>query len=348
MKRIVSIIIAIVMVTGIAFASTSIIRVGNSKLKVTTSEGRVIQINPLIEIGGWNVKSGNVEVVNNSFTMPATDVEIEALTKTIELTYDTTEQLTKTLKMQTTDKIIVDWGDGVKESCSASPSQDQILSHTYSTAGSYNVKLYGNDNITYLWCEGQKVSAIDLLNAKSLRTLWCKNNQLTELNVENCTELEQIFYFSNNINTINLANNLKLLELDCAANGVTTLALENNVALRKLWCGANFLDSLELNNNTELVYLACENNRLSSLNLSNNTKIENLYCGGNLLTELDISDITELDSMCCVQSSMNTLYVNETQNSMTISDETSCCATGALDSSNDTIHKHANTTVSVK
>ena len=84
-----------------------------------------------------------------TFTMPAQAVTLEAIYEIISLEWDTTGQLAKTLKLKTTNETIIDWGDGIKETYPASPSEEQTVSHTYTTEGNYTVKLGGNNNITF-------------------------------------------------------------------------------------------------------------------------------------------------------------------------------------------------------
>ena len=67
------------MVTEIAFGYVSTIRVGGFGGWATSEEGSVVRITPKVEIEGWDVKSGNVTVTDNQFTMPGADVEIEGI-----------------------------------------------------------------------------------------------------------------------------------------------------------------------------------------------------------------------------------------------------------------------------
>jgi len=46
-----------------------------------------------------------------------------------------------------------------------------------------------NTALTYLWCDNNKISELDLSNNTELRILWCTDNQLTGLNISNNTNL---------------------------------------------------------------------------------------------------------------------------------------------------------------
>ena len=80
MKRIVSIIIALVFLINTTFAYTVKINVKGVDVVVTGEVGNTIEIEAkLPEIVGWNIKSGNVTITDNTFVMPEGDVEIEAI-----------------------------------------------------------------------------------------------------------------------------------------------------------------------------------------------------------------------------------------------------------------------------
>ena len=83
MKRILSIIISLILITGIALAYTTTIKANGIGLIVTTTPGSTVTITPKTsEITGWEVEEGTTTVVNNEFVMPEENVVINAKTGT--------------------------------------------------------------------------------------------------------------------------------------------------------------------------------------------------------------------------------------------------------------------------
>ena len=72
--------------------------------------------------------------------------------------------------------------------------------------------------LTYLDCQYNKLTAIDLSKNTALKTLICNNNQLK---------------------TLDLSKNVSLNSVDCNTNQLTTLALGNNSSLQNVNCANN-------------------------------------------------------------------------------------------------------------
>ena len=71
MKKLLSIFIALMFLVNTTLAYTVKITVKGVDLVVTGEVGNTIEIEKkLPEIVGWNVKSGNIEIINNTFVMP--------------------------------------------------------------------------------------------------------------------------------------------------------------------------------------------------------------------------------------------------------------------------------------
>ena len=80
MKKLVSILLAVLMIVNTALAYTSTVQVKGIGISVTSDENVEIEITPKTsEITGWTVKTGNTTVVNNKFIMPSGDVVIEGV-----------------------------------------------------------------------------------------------------------------------------------------------------------------------------------------------------------------------------------------------------------------------------
>ena len=120
--------------------------------------------------------------------------------------------------------------------------------------------------------------------------LYCDNNQLTYLDVSNNTALKYLVCYNNPLTTLDVCNNTALTVLNCGNNQLTTLDVSNNAALTGLNCDGNQLTTLDVSNNTALTELSCVNNQLTDLDVSNNTALKNLNCYGNPLQSVTISE----------------------------------------------------------
>ena len=117
-----------------------------------------------------------------SFEMPSNDVTLIAvLDDNIRViwAWDTTDDLTKTISLKTTGQSTIDWGDGQVSNIISSTSKF-TLSHTYATAGNYNVVMDG-DKVTYLDISDKKVTAFTTEGAVALNELFIYNNEFTTL-----------------------------------------------------------------------------------------------------------------------------------------------------------------------
>ena len=114
--------------------------------------------------------------------------------------------------------------------------------------------------LTYLDCNGNQLTTLDVSNNTSLTTLWCNGNQLT---------------------TLDVSKNTALTYLDCDVNQLTALDVSKNTALTSLFCEENQLTTLDVSNNTALEQLRCSENQLTALDVSKNTALTELECESN-------------------------------------------------------------------
>jgi hypothetical protein len=127
----------------------------------------------------------------------------------------------------------IDWDDSVVEPRTGIGTAE-IISHTYATAGTYNVSITSDDDV-HGW----------------FRQFHCNNNQLTALDVSTATGLWTLYCNDNPLGTLNVSSNKELLELRCTNTGLTTLYLNENTELKDLICNDNLLDALNVDNNTK-------------------------------------------------------------------------------------------------
>ena len=128
--------------------------------------------------------------------------------------------------------------------------------------------------LTYLYCNGNQLTSLDLSLNTALTFLVCQNNQLISLDVSGCNALNELY---------------------CYDNQLTSLDVSGCTALPELYCYDNQLTSLDVSGCTALTKLYCYDNQLTCLNLKNgnNLNFENLYTFDNpnlTCIEVDIAD----------------------------------------------------------
>ncbi len=89
-----------------------------------------------------------------------------------------------------------------------------------------------------------------------LTYLDCQGNQLTALDVSNNPALTELYCYSNKLTALDVSNNPALTVLWCYNNKFTALDVSNNPALTVLWCNHNQLTGLDVSNNTALTNLS--------------------------------------------------------------------------------------------
>jgi len=163
---------------------------------------------------------------------------------------------------------------------------------------------------TFLFCEWNNLTSLDLSNNTALTSLACGRNQLTTLNVSNNTFLTVLRCVYNQLSTLDVSNNTSLTELLCSMNQLSLLDVSNNTALISLYCHTNQLTSLDVSNNTALISLICHTNQLTLLDISNNTALTSLSCTSNQLTTLDVINHTALTVLWCGINQLTSLDIS--------------------------------------
>ncbi|MCH7535071.1 MAG: T9SS type A sorting domain-containing protein, partial [Bacteroidetes bacterium] len=142
--------------------------------------------------------------------------------------------------------------------------------------------------LTYLNCQSNSLTSLDVTSNTALTDLNCRSNSLTSLDVTSNTALTYLNCRSNSLTSLDVSNNTALTDLNCTWNSLTGLNVTNNTALTWLGCSWNSLTGLDVSQNTALTYLDCEFNSLTSLDVSYNTALTTLWCYDNSLTSLDL------------------------------------------------------------
>ena len=165
--------------------------------------------------------------------------------------------------------------------------------------------------LTYLFCNNNQLTSLDVSGCTALTMLLCDGNQLTSLDVSNHAILQQLSCYKNQLTSLDVSKNTELWRLDCSDNQLTDLDMSGCTTLTYLYCSGNRLTSLDVSNNTALEELSCENNRLTSLDVSNHTILRQLSCNSNQLTNLNVSGCTALTSLLCNNNQLTSLNTSD-------------------------------------
>lgn len=183
-----------------------------------------------------------------------------------------------------------------------------------------------------LYCDFNKLTALDVSENAALKELKCSNNRLTKLDVSNhteltyldcqiqtedneyvlttlnvsgCTKLETLNFFNSGIEKVDISTNTALTSLNCSGNKLTELDISKNTELEMLDCGGNLLTALDVTKHAKLERLYCESNKLTKLDVIGNTELTQLQCFENLLTgTLDVSRNTKLTQLFCYDNQL--------------------------------------------
>ena len=197
-------------------------------------------------------------------------------------------------------------------------------------------------NLEYLYCGGNKLTALDVSKNTALFCLGCGygfdddgnmlHNSIESLDLTKNTELEMLDADGNKLKSLDLSKNTKLAELlisnnqltaldvskckylsalYCSTNQLSSLKLGSKPELETLHCSENALTSLDVSNAPALKQLDCWRNKLSSLNVSKNTKLDYLSCDDNRLTGLDVSKNLKLTQLFCTYNRLGALDVSK-------------------------------------
>lgn len=189
--------------------------------------------------------------------------------------------------------------------------------------------------ITFLSCNNNQISFVDVSNNVALEEFYIDDNLLTSLDVSNLTNLYSFSCANNNISSLNIngvtnmayfwcnnnlltqldvSTNTSLLEMNCSDNCIGTLDVSGFLLLEKLVCSYNCLTSLNISGDAELTHVTCSVNNLTSVSVSTNTSLKSFSCVLNELTNLDFSANTLLYSLYCGSNQLNSLIIHNGNN----------------------------------
>ena len=132
----------------------------------------------------------------------------------------------------------------------------------------------------------------------------CDDNQLTALNVQGLTALQTLDCSANRLTDLNVQGLNNLQTLGCCCNPLTALDVRGCTALKRLYCYRNQLTALNVQDCTALKELVCEENQLTALNVQGLNNLETLICCKNRLTALNVQGCTALKRLYCYNNQL--------------------------------------------
>ncbi len=146
-------------------------------------------------------------------------------------------------------------------------------------------------NLTYLYCSNNRLTALNVQALAALQVLWCSNNQLISLNVQGLARLKELMCTNNQLTTLYVQELTQLKTLYCNDNQLTSLNVQGLMALQKLGCAHNQLTTLNVQRLMALQILGCANNQLTSLNVQGLARLQGLWCEKNPLKTLILTGV---------------------------------------------------------
>lgn len=197
--------------------------------------------------------------------------------------------------------VSIDWGNGVYQSVepvSASVSAPTVVKGN-TLADQAVIKIFcDNKYLTYLTCEKNELTKLDVSQAKSLQYLRCPTNKLDSIDITKNTELLLFYCSYNNITALDVSNNVKITDLQIGTNKISKLTgLQNLSLLRILATMSNPLNSLDVSANMSLQTLNARNSGLTKLDVSANAALTTVEVFNGGATYKNVFTACGLDSL---------------------------------------------------
>ncbi|WP_099225085.1 LapB repeat-containing protein [Listeria costaricensis] len=124
-----------------------------------------------------------------------------------------------------------------------------------------------------------------------LYSLYCNGNRLSSLDVSANTKLVSLNCADNNLTNLDLSNNPLLVKLFCNNNRLSSLDLSNNPNVAEVHAVENLISQTDFSQNTSLKSLYINENRLTSLDLSASNQLQTVIADDNQI--MDFSNVPE-------------------------------------------------------
>lgn len=164
--------------------------------------------------------------------------------------------------------------------------------------------------LTYLYCDDNELTELDVSRNTELTYLSCNNNKLKTLDLSQNTQLTELYCYGNELTELDLSRNTELTDINCARNKLAKLDVGENTKLEELQCNDNQIPELNVNNHTGMKRMIISRNQLTKLDTSGCHDLEWLWCDQNRLAELDVSTNPELRNLLCRSNGMRKLIIS--------------------------------------
>lgn len=177
--------------------------------------------------------------------------------------------------------VTVDWGDNNPVTYTAKVGETELVLE--GTVKGSVITISGSEQWDMLTCANCGLTAIDLTQARKLRSLYCQNNQLTSLDLREMSSLTDLDCSNNKINELVFSNptypeyDLSNIEnLNISGNELTGTFVVRTSTLQQLNVSDNPLTTLYVSSNPNLSLLNCSDNDIRSISLTGNKNLQTL------------------------------------------------------------------------
>ena len=174
-----------------------------------------------------------------------------------------------------------------------------------------------NKALAYVDCSHNQLTSIKASGSLVLEELKCSDNLLTSLDMSKCRELEGLYCERNQLTALNVSECEEMQRIYCDNNQLTTLDVTGCPAMEHLYISSNQLTAIDLSKNDKLVTLDCSDNQLTSLDISMNRNIYWLAFNQNRIAGAEMDALLESLPTVSNHNTMNVLSVENEQNVMT-------------------------------
>ena len=143
--------------------------------------------------------------------------------------------------------------------------------------------------LTQLYCQGNRLAALDVSGNPRLRELDCSENRLAALTLGGRSALRYLYCFDTRLVSLDVSGCRGLRYLYCDRNRLAFLDVSGCPGLAELSCFENRLTALDVSGHGMLTELFCFENNLTSLRVEGCPRLQKLDCSSNCLPCLDTS-----------------------------------------------------------
>ena len=212
-----------------------------------------------------------------------------------------------TLGLNADLKVTLQWGNGATQDIT---SDGSLISVPVLDAGLTISSTIGN--ITALYVQGNKLSALDVTQAPRLKQLLCADNELSTVDLSKCTQLEQVDVQGNQLSSLSASASNSMDDMNVAANKLKSLPLSSSARLKWLVANDNALSALPsstIMKEAETVWAS--NNALSTATLSSSSNLKSVVLENNKLTRISLAEAPALTDVWVDHNELTTLDLSK-------------------------------------